>query len=89
MQPRGPLPAEGGREEKKVPEHENAATVARDDVPRVPPLPDLTGLGLRALREAGDRALAAAVERALSRPAELAETWYSGGSEAGATGAAR
>ncbi|MBZ6473443.1 hypothetical protein [Streptomyces griseocarneus] len=72
-----------------MPEHENAATVARDDVPRVPPLPDLTGLGLRALREAGDRALAAAVERALSRPAELAETWYSGGSEAGATGAAR
>ncbi|MFI9205055.1 hypothetical protein [Streptomyces sp. NPDC053048] len=64
-----------------MPEHENAAEAVRDEAPWVPALPDLTGTGLRALRETADPLLAAAVEHALSRPAELAETWFSGGGE--------
>ncbi|GHC75391.1 hypothetical protein GCM10010507_63370 [Streptomyces cinnamoneus] len=66
-----------------VPEHRNAATAERDGSAEVPSLPDLTGLGLRALRTAPDPALAAAVERALSFPAEFGETWYSDSTDAG------
>ncbi|WP_190113406.1 hypothetical protein [Streptomyces cinnamoneus] len=66
-----------------MPEHRNAATAERDGSAEVPSLPDLTGLGLRALRTAPDPALAAAVERALSFPAEFGETWYSDSTDAG------
>ncbi|MEU5420418.1 hypothetical protein ACFY1P_01495 [Streptomyces sp. NPDC001407] len=53
---------------------------------RVPPVPDLTGVDLRTLRtlrHSEDLALGAAVEEVLLDPAGIAETWYSGGEDAG------
>lgn len=77
-------PADGGREEKRVPKHKNAAAAdPPDSVVGMPSLPDLTGVGLRSLRGMRDPGLAAAVRSALRRPAELGETWYSSGAGVG------
>ncbi|MEU4208953.1 hypothetical protein AB0F13_02925 [Streptomyces sp. NPDC026206] len=66
-----------------MPEHKNAATAERDGSAGGPPLPNLTGMGLRALRGTTEPGLVAAVERALSFPAEFGETWYSDSTDAG------
>ncbi|MEU7132356.1 hypothetical protein [Streptomyces sp. NPDC046261] len=66
-----------------MPEHKYAATAQRNGCTEVPSLPDLTGVGLRALRTDRTPDLSAAVERALSFPAEFGETWYSDSTEAG------
>ncbi|MET9858510.1 hypothetical protein ABZY93_04150 [Streptomyces smyrnaeus] len=47
------------------------------------PLPDLTGLTLRALRTCDDPAVTAAVESALRAPEELSRVWRSSGTEGG------
>ncbi len=81
MQPRGQFPADGGREEKRVNELENAAPAAgrTDGAAPPPPLPDLTGLGLRDLRASTDPVLAEAVRGVLLCPAEPGEGWDDGG----------
>ncbi|MFI1972977.1 hypothetical protein [Streptomyces cinnamoneus] len=45
---------------------------------RALPLPDLAGVGLRALRETADPGLAAAVDHVLRCPGALAEAWDAG-----------
>ncbi|MBO8194992.1 hypothetical protein ITI46_25540 [Streptomyces oryzae] len=48
-----------------------------------PPLPDLTGVTLRALRTCDDPAVTAAVESALQTPEELSRVWRSSGTNSG------
>ncbi|MEV4439405.1 hypothetical protein AB0K09_10340 [Streptomyces sp. NPDC049577] len=64
-----------------MPKHTYAAAVGPADGAAVPPLPDLTGVGLRALRGMADPDLSAAVESALRHPGEWWEIWYSSGNE--------
>ena len=81
-----PPPGWGLREEKSVPKRTEGASRSPGrgpDAAAPPPLPDLTGVTLRALRTCDDPAVTAAVESALSAPEELSRVWRSSGTNGG------
>ncbi|MGP4003874.1 hypothetical protein [Streptomyces sp. 8N706] len=62
-----------------MPKPRNAMATGPDEsVSGAPPLPDLTGVDLRTLRETENTGLAAAVEDVMRHPSRLTDLWYEG-----------
>ncbi len=79
-------PERGPREEKSVPKRTEGTVRSPGRRPAAapqPPLPDLTGVSLRALRTCDDPAVTAAVESTLHAPEELSRVWRSSGTQGG------
>ncbi|MFF8608491.1 hypothetical protein ACF06X_21410 [Streptomyces sp. NPDC015346] len=60
-------------------EHREWATGGDPDAGQAPPLPDLTAVDLRTLRDMDHPELVAAVDRVLGRSRDLGESWVSEG----------